>query len=349
MTGLSREEKTELMQSVSVLKLTLPKMSDLDIPTTPENYSVWYEYSMGIKRDLIKAIDDLHNEGSTFTRKVNQQLYRTYIADGTNNTLEKVQVETKALVVSLMNKLDGMHKGSEKFSGSLNNFQKILKTEPDITTFTKLLETLIDETEEIQQVNAQMVETLELVNKEVESLTSDMNSLNAVALTDQLTSVHNRRAFDEEIDFLFSEYEEDSRYFSLLLLDIDHFKKFNDTHGHAIGDKVLKYVAATLKSGIKGEDFVARYGGEEFVILLPDTDYKGAMAVADYVRTKVCEKRLTTGTEFKKTIGKVEVSVGVATVTKEDEPSSIMERADQAMYQAKETGRNRVVGERELM
>lgn len=348
MTSLNRDEQSELIQSVNVLKVTLPRMNNLDIPTTPENYSVWYEYSMGTTWELNQAIDDLLNEGATFTRQINHQLYNTYIADGASETMENVQAETKALVESLLNKLQGMHKGTRKFSGSLDNFQEILKSEPDVETFSKMVANLIDETAEIEQSNAQMVETLGLMNSEVDALRSDMENLNVVALTDPLTGINNRRAFDEAIEVLLSQYAAKAHIFSFLLLDIDHFKMFNDTHGHAIGDKVLAYVAATLKQSIRAEDVIARFGGEEFVILLPDTDYIGAMAVADIVRAMVCQKNLLAGTESKKNIGRINISIGVAVVRDDDDPSSIIDRADKALYQAKETGRNRVVGEREL-
>lgn len=348
MTSLSRDERSELIQSVNVLKVTIPRMSNLDIATTPENYSVWYEYSMGTTWELNKAIDDLLNEGATFTRQINHQLYNTYIADGANAIMGNVQAETKALVEKLLNKLQGMQKGTRKFSGSLDNFREILQSEPDVETFSKLVADLIDETAEIEQSNAQMEETLNLMNSEVDTLRSEMEKLNVVALTDPLTGINNRRAFDDAIELLLSQYAAKALIFSFLLLDIDHFKIFNDTHGHSIGDKVLAYVATTLKQSIKAEDIIARFGGEEFVILLSETDYVGAMAVADSLRAIVCQKNLLTGTNFKKNIGRINISIGVAVVRDDDDSSSITDRADKALYQAKETGRNRVVGEREL-
>ncbi len=128
------------------------------------------------------------------------------------------------------------------------------------------------------------------------------------------------------------------------MTDIDHFKKFNDTFGHLTGDQVLRLVAVSIKQNVKGLDTAARFGGEEFAIILPGCDLVGATQVAEQVRKAVQARELvkrSTG----ENLGRVTISVGVATFRKEDTPVTIVERADAALYAAKRGGRNMVVTE----
>ncbi len=159
--------------------------------------------------------------------------------------------------------------------------------------------------------------------------------LHALATTDRLTGVANRGAFNDKLT---EEYDRAVRYthpLSVVLLDVDHFKQFNDAFGHPAGDAVLQRVAGLLQHTARGTDTVARYGGEEFALLLPDTDYAGAMVLAERLRRAVAgggwEKRPVT------------VSVGVATLTPDTAAAAaLVKEADQALYRSKQAGRNRV-------
>jgi len=135
--------------------------------------------------------------------------------------------------------------------------------------------------------------------------------------------------------------------FSVIILDIDHFKKFNDTFGHKIGDEVLKMVGSALKKGVKGSDIAIRYGGEEFVILLPETICDNACILADKLRIRLAVRPLRDALTGKE-ITKITASFGVAEIKPNDNPESIMERADRALYAAKEAGRNRTMSEKNL-
>ena len=343
------EQESLRIQAVNIFKRTLPKMTVHEIPTTPENYAVWYKYSTGHNKELNEEIEKLIVQGNAaFTLEINQQLYDTYVADKSQEVMENVQTETKQLVESLLLKLSGMREGTQKFSGSLNKSQEILKKQPDINTINLLVSSLIDEAAAVEEANTAMEKTLSVMSQEVEYLKQDMLALSKTAYTDQLTGISNRRAFDDRMQRLFKEYREEEQIFSLLIMDIDHFKQFNDTWGHAVGDKVLMYVANALKNSIKGQDMAARYGDEEFVIMLPETPYNGAIAVAENIRKKIAQKSLTTGGATKKTVGKVTISIGVATVRSNDDVESIIERADKGLYRAKNTGRNRVIGEQDM-
>ncbi len=159
--------------------------------------------------------------------------------------------------------------------------------------------------------------------------------LQRLATTDALTELNNRMAMNERLD---SEFRRAVRYehpFSIILLDIDHFKSFNDTFGHPAGDEVLKSVAELIRSSIRDLDFAARYGGEEFAILLPDTDRFGAIATAERCRAAIADHG------WKKR--KITISVGISSLTPTtSSEAEMVKEADQALYQSKHLGRNRV-------
>lgn len=172
-------------------------------------------------------------------------------------------------------------------------------------------------------------------------LRESVSSTMALAVTDELTGLYNRRYFDRHLGVMLAKAHEQERDMALMLIDIDHFKAVNDTHGHDVGDRVLREFAARLKRNIRGVDLACRFGGEEFVVLMPDTDTGQAEAVAERVRQAMAEKAFEVGSPRGLS---VTVSVGVSIREQlSDTPESIIKRADVALYRAKREGRNRVI------
>ena len=172
-------------------------------------------------------------------------------------------------------------------------------------------------------------------------LRESVNHTLALAVTDDLTGLYNRRYFDRHLTLMLDKAREQHRDMAVMLIDMDFFKAVNDTHGHDIGDAVLREFALRLRRNIRGVDLACRYGGEEFVVLMPDTDYRQAQGVAERVRMSVAERTFDIGSNRGLT---VTVSVGVALNEGDtDTPDVIMKRADVALYRAKREGRNRVV------
>jgi diguanylate cyclase (GGDEF)-like protein len=156
-----------------------------------------------------------------------------------------------------------------------------------------------------------------------------------LAATDELTGVKNRRRFREDLDLLFTQVNRLGMPLSLIMLDIDHFKQYNDAFGHPAGDEVLKLVGSTLRSAVRDHDIVSRYGGEEFVMLLPATDEDAALGVAERVRSAIADGPWT--------LRQMTASLGVGTAGK-GTPSAdaLVDQADRAMYQSKQAGRNQI-------
>jgi len=164
-------------------------------------------------------------------------------------------------------------------------------------------------------------------------------TLETLSSTDVLTGLHNRRRMRDALNAEVARYQRNGRSFSILMVDVDHFKKYNDTYGHPEGDVLLKKVGEILKSSLRTNDFAARYGGEEFLILLPDQDSKGAAEVAERIRQRVS---VETADESKHRAA-VTASFGIATFPESGRTVDILlNNADGALYRAKSGGRNRV-------
>ena len=193
---------------------------------------------------------------------------------------------------------------------------------------------------ELEKKNDQlneMVSTLEVSKAEVQKKNKALHHL---ATRDPLTGCLNRRAFNEQFDELFEEPKIDGGELSCIMADIDHFKRVNDNYGHGVGDEVIKLFANILHANTRKEDLVGRYGGEEFCIVLPGVTIDQTMLIADRMRIGIAEaseEKFSTGPHIK-------TSLGVASIhDNPKDPAELNNKADSALYVAKETGRNKVV------
>jgi diguanylate cyclase len=177
---------------------------------------------------------------------------------------------------------------------------------------------------------------------EIESLRETLAATRLESLTDPLTGLSNRKQFEESLHAMVEESVADRAPASLIVIDVDFFKRFNDVYGHLTGDQVLRLVALVMREHITARATLARFGGEEFGILLPGTDRAEAFALAEKVRASVMGRDLvkrSTG----ESLGKVTISLGIAVSRSSDTAVSLLERADQCMFMAKRDGRNRTV------
>ncbi len=203
-----------------------------------------------------------------------------------------------------------------------NAYQQLVQLNTEYEVIVQDLERALAEKSELE---AQLVVANEL--------------LSGLANTDELTQLPNRRALQGRVDYELAVTGRSQRPMSLVMVDVDHFKNFNDTMGHLAGDAVLRVLGALLRELVRGDDLPARYGGEEFTLLLPDTDEGGAMIVAERVRARI---EATLVTEDVPEPCRVTASFGVATTRGGEDSESLFERADRALYVAKQKGRNRI-------
>ena len=192
---------------------------------------------------------------------------------------------------------------------------------------------LMSETSAMQEQNARFRHQLMESNNEIGDLRQNLEVARTEAVTDSLTGLMNRRFIDDALQDAASESISDGQSLSILMLDVDHFKRFNDTYGHQLGDIVLKQVARCLTASIKGQDIAGRYGGEEFMIILPDTDLDGAISVGQQILTSVASKRIVRKSSGQ-SLGQITLSAGAATLAEGETVASLSVRADDALYAA---------------
>ncbi|RYG63999.1 diguanylate cyclase [bacterium] len=197
-------------------------------------------------------------------------------------------------------------------------------------------------TTELVQANSQLIKEVDEREQAEQALVVSNQELERLAKVDGLTQIANRRTFDDQLRSEWSRLSREGAVLSLILFDIDFFKRYNDFYGHQAGDACLIQLAATVSEVVKRPaDLVARYGGEEFAVILPETDSAGAIAVAQQIREAILQQAIPH--ELSDASDTVSVSVGVATCipNSQERPDLLIEKADQALYRAKDQGRNR--------
>jgi len=187
---------------------------------------------------------------------------------------------------------------------------------------------------------------IEQYSAEITDLTRQLEQTKKAAMLDPITGIGNRRRFEASLKDILSRMSDYNEKVSVLLADVDNFKKVNDTLGHGIGDQVLRLVASNFVTNLKGGDVVARWGGDEFAAILPNTNLDNALSVAETVRNSIATRSLK-NKETGETMGKVTLSIGVSTYRQGDNAHKLIFRADQALYEAKRLGRNRTAPEKE--
>jgi diguanylate cyclase len=329
------------------LRIALPLMSKHKVPITPQNYYTWYQYVSNQNAALKNRIDGILNTGAPFTKEVNDNLYNEYCAEFGEEILKKLRDDLQAMLGSVISEFAEITGKTEEFNSALSESASKLTEDVSLETFKQILGEIVEETKTMNSHTHAVKAKLEKRTSELESLQNEFEKAKMEASVDFLTSVANRKAFNENLETLARKAADEGKSLCLLVLDIDHFKKFNDTHGHIVGDEVLVFVAKTIKANVRGRDFIARFGGEEFVVLLPVTPIVGAAKVAENIRSFFAQAVLKTSATSK-ALGNITVSIGVAEYRPGEDLDGFVHRADEALYHAKNTGRNKVCTEYDL-
>lgn len=339
MTFLSSREK-EVTNELSVK--VIERIKKEDILPTPENYELWYVYYARSIPEVVRVIDAIVESEQTISDYVCSTLYNRFLSDLRNEeTVRNTGAQVQNTIQSVSDVVHGVQKATKDYNKTLDAVNTKIGSAKNQTELQEVVKLASQSTESMIVQSSQLEEMLEQSNAAMEELRRDLEHVRREAMTDGLTGLANRKSFDSEFDRIFQDAEKNKQGFTLLMLDIDHFKSFNDNFGHQVGDQVLRLVARTLKDSIKGKDFAARYGGEEFAIILPDTDLTGAVIVGNALRKAVASKDVinrSTG----KVLGRITMSVGVAEYVADKTVEDIIERADAALYTAKHNGRNQV-------
>ncbi|MBC7952914.1 MAG: diguanylate cyclase, partial [Rhodospirillaceae bacterium] len=274
-------------------RAALGMMDRHGVPAHPNNFIIWYAFVADRNPELTKAVNGILRAGQKFTDDACSELYERYFGTSQHEAeLRAVGKRIEDAVARVLEHLVTANQGAAHYGEALQNFSGELEGNAAAAELGALVRSILDETKVMVEVNRQLEERLETSSSEIARLREDLDQLKREATTDALTGLANRKLFDVALREAALEAEEERTFVSLLMIDIDFFKQFNDSHGHMLGDQVLKLVARTISDSVKGKDTAARYGGEEFAILLPETPAAGGVRVGDMLRKSVESKEV---------------------------------------------------------
>jgi diguanylate cyclase len=326
-------------------KAAFERMDKLSIRPVPTNFCVWYAYHTGKSPDLRRAIDILISNRQPFTENANDELYERFFTLGREqNELRAGMARVQETLSELVSNLGDAGQSTSRYNAALTEISGDIQADPTPDLVTVLIKRLLAETASMQKRMELLDNQFTSSAQTIRHLRDRLEGLRRETMTDSLTGIANRKAFDAILRDAARQSMESGSELSLLFLDIDHFKTFNDTWGHQIGDQALRLVAKTLTDNVKGQDLASRYGGEEFAVILPQTALEDAVTLANKIRHAFAVRRLVKK-DTGEAIGALTVSIGVSRYEPGEALSQLVARADRALYTAKRDGRNRVVAE----
>jgi diguanylate cyclase len=323
---------------------TIDGLTGLGLAPTPTNYSVWHSHISGENPGLSRTIQDLVARAIPITDEMLSEFWRRFCAPAIDPALVTDAGERLGRVMAtIAESISGAGAATSGFTDALARFGDEIVAAvrmPDMAgVMREATRRMLVETRRMVESARGLDGDLRVASREVQALRNDLEEARRQAMSDPLTSVANRKAFDDRLAKEMAAASESGADLALVLLDIDHFKRFNDSFGHVIGDEALKLVAHALVAGVKGRDMVARYGGEEFAVILPATSIAHALGLANGLGAAVKGRRMllkSTGRD----LGRITVSLGVARYRPGESASDLVRRADAALYAAKNRGRD---------
>jgi diguanylate cyclase len=321
-------------------------MAEQRVPPTPNNFHVWFKYSLGKSPELKRAIDILVGNKRKFDIQTNQDLFATYVGSrGVDRAaISEASDQLHSVMASAKQFLTTAIADNRTQIEAINDVadQNEAGVDPKV-----LVESLVKELAEANTRATKLEANFVEKTRELDTIRDSLNKSEERAKTDTLTELPNRRALEDFFRTAQITAMEKDEPLSVLMIDIDHFKKFNDDFGHGVGDQVLRLVAKVLRERVRDIDLPARYGGEEMIAVLPGADLAACSAVAERIRRAIAEchiSRRSTG----EALPGITISIGVGQFQLGESMADLIDRCDRALYQAKRSGRNRVITESEL-
>lgn len=332
-------------RSITFGEIALGQIKALKQTATPRNYEIWYHYATGYNTSLNEAINEkLATIGIVSNDDIEQIHAKFFSASRTSDRLDSIGSKVMDKINQIMSILDTAVGSTSKHTESLTDMSNQLGLVEDGADVRTIIGSLLQTVKDMEEDNRALESRLSSSKTEITLLQQSLETVRSESLIDPLTTLANRKCFDEALMRAVAQAHEDGGALSLIMTDIDYFKRFNDTYGHLTGDQVLRLVALAIKQNAKSHDVAARYGGEEFAVVLPGVDLRVATTVADDIRRAVMGKELMKRST-RELLGRVTVSAGVATLHAGDTAASLIERTDSCLYAAKRNGRNQVVCE----
>ena len=325
-------------RGLSLAQQTVELFARHNVPVSPSNYEIWITHLAGLNPSLSREIQTRVDGGEEFTDSVSDTLFERFFSN-TRLTAEMVQT-SESIARELSGVVSTLRNAGEQTGAYADTLERAVASfeggdEP--ANVSSILGSLTAATRAIIDNNRRLSEQMEASSEQVNTLQTALQAVKVEALTDGLTGLANRRFFDE---VLHRHAAEESGGLCLLMCDIDHFKRFNDTWGHLVGDQVIRFISSVLRQHTPPLGTAARYGGEEFAIVLPGGGLMAAAEIAAAINHSVRTKQLSRRSTGE-VIGAVTISIGVAQHRSGESASDLLGRADACLYASKRAGRDR--------
>ncbi len=319
----------------------LALLKDLQTGPGPVPYTLAYVHLAGLNGEISGALQPLVEQGAAVPEKIWRDLYDHHILGSGGSMSDSMSDTLQRILASVSANISEARRSTDDFSAEVRRAVAEIDATPGRPPDVLLAaaKRLLTAAESTCARTGALQARLEAAMADAEQLRAELEEQRRAAMVDPLTGLLNRRGMDAEFDALLQVGA--TTGFSVLMVDIDRFKAINDSFGHSVGDALIRNVAQAIRACIRKTDHAVRYGGEEFLVILPETTGKRAMIVAEAIRTKVASLRLVRRTDNLQ-LPAITVSIGVASSYSGDDADAIVNRADRAMYQSKQEGRNQV-------
>jgi diguanylate cyclase len=327
--------------SAELLRRTLPLMSRHAAGYAPDSYALWYEYVRGGNSALRADLESVLGEHARLSHELTFDLHRRHVADRTEETAREAGAGLLELMHVFDEALDAAGAQASGFDARLAAFGEALESADSPAAMRRHVEAMREDVGRMSGSLASLDARLEAARGETARLRDELVRAREEASFDPLTGVLNRRGFDAAIRRFCADATPDAPPFSVVMIDIDHFRRINDTYGHPFGDQVLRAIGQVLSQLTQRRDLAARYGGEEFALLLPETRLGGARDVAERLRVAISRGYISRGAA-RTPVGSITVSAGVAQHAHGETAVQVLARAERALLASKRSGRDRV-------
>jgi diguanylate cyclase len=339
-------EDIDFDYAISTAGRALQLMAQNKVPATPRNFEIWFTFASGTSPELNKTINILIANKRGFDSATNRSLFLTYI--GAEEDWNAKHGETSEQLHNVLSSARGFLATAMTENRDQVEALGGVASQIDADTDPRLIiEGLVGEVSKAVTRALNLEAHFNASLQELDKIRSHLAAAEQRSKTDALTGLANRLALDEFLRGAQLRAMESGQALSIFLIDVDHFKAFNDKFGHQFGDQVLRLVSKVLKDSLRSQDLAARYGGEELVGVLPEVDLRDCKAVAERIRQTIANRRITrraTG----EVLSNITVSIGIAQFVLGETLANLFDRCDRALYAAKRAGRNRTVTELEL-
>jgi diguanylate cyclase len=326
--------------TLSLAVAAIERIKALRLPADPPGYELFYQYARNSNPNLNRAINETIDAEGRLPLDQFDKIYEEFFAPArVRAMLASSGTRVSGEIQNAIGLLDELVISTSQGRDDCTEASAQLEASDDRDAVKAIANTIIRSLRDVEVRYKALEQRFSDSKRELELAQQALAEISIESGRDSLTGLPNRRWFEDALERAAARARADSLPLSLLVIDIDNFKTFNDQFGHLVGDSVLRLVASTLLQSMGGQHSAVRFGGEEFAIILPNTPVNDALVIAEDLRSRIGQRRLkirSTG----KSLGAVTVSIGAASYRAGERPWGLVERADAAMYVAKRAGRN---------